>query len=113
MTRNTLVKHKEAIMICKESGPNIANYNVLITQLESKSVAQPIVTYTIAKQQLTYSNCGKTSHAKETCHNKKKERSIDVIVFTKVINLVVEVTAQLVKPTKMPLRYPCIICYSF
>jgi hypothetical protein len=25
----------------------------------------------------------------------------------------VEVTAQHVKPTKMPLRYPCIICFSF
>jgi hypothetical protein len=30
----------------------------------------------------------------------------------KVVELVVEGIAQPVKPTKMPLRYPCIICYS-
>jgi hypothetical protein len=29
MTRNTLIKHKEAIVICEENGPIIANYNAL------------------------------------------------------------------------------------
>jgi hypothetical protein len=37
--RNTLIKHKEAIMMCEESGLIITNYNVLITQPESKPVA--------------------------------------------------------------------------
>jgi hypothetical protein len=50
MTRDILIKHKEAIVICEESGPVITNYNVLITQLESKLVAHPIVTYIISKQ---------------------------------------------------------------
>jgi len=36
-------------MICEESGPVIANYNALITQLKSKLVAQSIVTYTTTK----------------------------------------------------------------
>ncbi len=31
MMRDTLIKHKEAIVIYEESGPVIANYNVLIT----------------------------------------------------------------------------------
>ncbi len=48
--KDTLIKHKEDAMICEESGPVIANYNVLTTQPESKLVAQPIVTYTKTKQ---------------------------------------------------------------
>jgi hypothetical protein len=39
MTRNTLIKYKEAIVICDESGLIITNYNVLITQPQSKLVA--------------------------------------------------------------------------
>jgi len=39
MTRNTLIEHKETIVICEESGLIIANYNDLITQLASKPVA--------------------------------------------------------------------------
>jgi hypothetical protein len=112
MMKDTLIKHKEAIVIYEESGLVIANYNVLIIQPKSKPVAQFIVTYTIAKQQLTYSNCGKIGHAKETCHNKKREELAALIVPTKVVKLVVEVTAQLVKPTRVPLRYPCYICFS-
>ncbi len=53
MTRDTFIKHKEATMICEESGPVIANYNALITQLESNPIKQPIVIYITAKQQLT------------------------------------------------------------
>jgi hypothetical protein len=43
MTRNGLVKHKEDVVICEESGLVIMNYNVLLTQQKSKLVAQPIV----------------------------------------------------------------------
>ncbi len=43
MTRNTLIKHKEDVVICEESGLVITNYNVLLTQQESKLVAQPMV----------------------------------------------------------------------
>ncbi len=50
MTKNTLIEHKEATIICEESGLVKTNYNILITQLESKPVAQPIVTYTTFKQ---------------------------------------------------------------
>jgi hypothetical protein len=64
MMRSTLMKHKEAIMIYEESGLVIANYNVLIIQPKSKPVAQPIVTYTTIKQQLTYLNYGQIVHAK-------------------------------------------------
>jgi hypothetical protein len=32
MTKNTLIKHKEIVIICEESGLVIANYNILIIQ---------------------------------------------------------------------------------
>jgi hypothetical protein len=111
--RDTLIKHKEPTLICEESGPNIANYNVLIIQLESKLVTQPITTYTTTRQKLTCSNYGKTCHAKETCDNEKKKELTIHVVHTKVVELVDELTTQPVESTKVPLRYPCIICFSF
>jgi hypothetical protein len=48
-TRDSLIKHKEVVMICEESGLVMANYNVLIIHLESKSIAQPRVIYIIVK----------------------------------------------------------------
>jgi hypothetical protein len=45
MGKDILIKHKEATMICEESGLVIANYNTLLTQLETKPIAQPMVTY--------------------------------------------------------------------
>ncbi len=70
-----------------------------------------IVNYTIVKQPITYSNCGKIVRAKETCDNRKIEEPLVPFVSTNVAKPVVEVIAQLIK-VKMPLRYPCIICYN-
>jgi hypothetical protein len=50
---------------------------------------------------------------KKTCHNRKREKPTILIVPTKVAEPVAEVIAQLVKPTIVPLRYPCIIYFSF
>jgi hypothetical protein len=72
MVRNTFIKHKEVAIMCEESGLIITNYNALITHPKSKLVAQLVVTYIIIKQQFTCSNYGKTSHAKKTCHNRKR-----------------------------------------
>ncbi len=49
---------------------------------------------------------------KETCHNRKKEEPTVPIVPTKVVKPVAKVIAQLVKPTIVPLKYPCIIYFS-
>jgi hypothetical protein len=40
MIRDTLIKHKEVVVIYEESGPIVANYNALIIQLKSKPIAQ-------------------------------------------------------------------------
>jgi hypothetical protein len=110
MARDTLIKHKEVVMIYEESGSIIANCNALIIHLESKLVPQLVFTYITIKQWLTYSNCGKTSHAKKTCHNKKKEERVVPITSIKVVELVVGVITQPIKPARLPLKYPCIIC---
>jgi hypothetical protein len=49
---------------------------------------------------------------KETYHNRKKEEPTILIVPTKVAKPVDEVIEQLIKPTIVPLRYPCIIYFS-
>jgi hypothetical protein len=50
---------------------------------------------------------------KESCHNRKKEKPTIHVIPIKAIEPVVEVIAQPFKPTKMSLRYPCIIYSSF
>jgi hypothetical protein len=67
----------------------------------------------MVKQPLTYSNYGKTSHAKETYQNRKREKHVVHVVLIKVTKPRTKVIAQLVKPTRVPLKYLCIICSSF
>jgi len=47
------------------------------------------------------------------CHNKKRKEPIILVVPTKIVESIVEVTTQPIKPTRVPLKYPCIICFSF
>jgi len=44
MARDTLIEHKEAAIICEESGSVVANYIALITHPKSKPVAQLVIT---------------------------------------------------------------------
>ncbi len=113
MARDTFIKHKKVVMICEGSGLIIKNYNALIIQPKSKPITQPIAIYTTAKQQLTCSNYVKTNHAKETCHNRKRKKLAIPIVPTKFIEPMAKITTQLLKPTKVPLKYPCIIYFNF
>jgi hypothetical protein len=50
MIRNTLIKHEDVEVICKENGLVITNYHALITHSKSKPIAQSIITYTTVKQ---------------------------------------------------------------
>ncbi len=102
MIRDTLIKHKEAIVICEESGPVIANYIALSTQPESKPIAQPLINYTIVKQPLTCSNYGITSHAKEIYRNKKREEAIIHVVPTKIVEHVIELTTHMLYQLQYP-----------
>jgi hypothetical protein len=43
----------------------------------------------------------------------RKKKLVTPIVPTKIVEPVVEVITQPIKPTRVPLRYPCIISSSF
>jgi hypothetical protein len=73
MKRNTLIEHKEVVIVCEESGPVNMNYNALLTTPKANVRMKPIVVAVITKSTLTYTNCGKIGHLVETCHNIKKE----------------------------------------
>ncbi len=50
MARDTLIQHKEDVMICEKNGLVITNYNALTTHPKSEQVARPIIIYTTTKQ---------------------------------------------------------------
>jgi hypothetical protein len=43
----------------------------------------------------------------------KREEPIVHAVTTKIVEPIVKVTTQHVKSIKIPLTYPCVICYSY
>ncbi len=71
MKRDTLIEHKEAIVICEESGLVSLSYNALLTTLETNTIAKLVVFVIRTKSTLTYTNCVKTSHTLETYHNRE------------------------------------------
>ncbi len=72
MERNTLIEHKEAIIVCEESGLVSMSYNVLLTTPKANVGVKPLILAITTKSTLTCTNCGNISHSMETCHNKKK-----------------------------------------
>jgi hypothetical protein len=48
-----------------------------------------------------------------TYHNRKKEKHVIHFVPIKVVELIAKVIAQPIEPTKVPLRYPCVIYSKF
>jgi hypothetical protein len=88
MKRNTLIEHKEVIIVSKECGLVSLNYNVLLTTLEVNAIIKLVVLIIIVKSTLTCTNCGKIGHSMESCHNKKKEVPIVPTAIVKSIKLV-------------------------
>jgi len=82
MKRNVLIKHKEATIGCEEGGFVNLNYNVLLTTLEANAIVKHVVLIITSKSTLTCTNCGKTGHLVETCHNKKREV---LVVLTTIV----------------------------
>jgi hypothetical protein len=71
MKRNILIEHKEAIIVCEESGHVSMSYNVLITTPEANVRVKFLILAMSTKSILTCTNCGNISHSMEACHNKK------------------------------------------
>jgi len=109
MKWDTLIEHKEIVIVCEENGPISLNYNVLLTTLEANVVTKSIVPIVIAKFTLTYTNCGKTCHILETCHNQKWKVLVSPTTTINYVELVVGTNAQPIKLVRIPLHYPHII----
>jgi len=73
MKKNTLIKHKEVVVVCKESGPSSLSYNVLLITPKANIIVKLIVPIVTTKSTLTCTNYGKTDHSVETYHYRKKE----------------------------------------
>jgi hypothetical protein len=73
MKINALIKHKEAIVVCDESGLVSMSYNVLLTTQEANVGVKHIIFIVTIKSTLTYTNCGKTGHFVEICHDRKSD----------------------------------------
>ncbi len=111
MKRDTLIKHKEVVVVCEESGLVSLSSNVLLTTQEANIVVKPIILVVISKSTLTCTNCGKTCHTLETCHNKKKEVPIVPTTIVKSIEHVEKTKTQLVKLGRIHVCYPYIYIF--
>ncbi len=102
MKKNTLIEHKEDVIVCEESGPVSMSYNALLTTLETNVRVKPVIPTMTAKLALTYTDCGKIGHSMETCHNRKKKKVLVVPTTTiKSIDTVVGTKTQPIKLRKI------------
>jgi hypothetical protein len=112
MKWDTLIEHKEVVIVCEENGPVSLNYNVLLTTPKANVLVKPIVPIVIAKSTLTYTDCGKTCHILQTCHNHKWKVPVSPTTKINYIELVVGTNAQPIKLVRILLHYPHIIYSS-
>jgi len=110
MKINTLIEHKEVVVVCEESAPISLSYNVLLTTLEVNAIIKLVVLVVTAKSTLTCTNCGKIRHSVETYHKRTKEVPVMPTTIIKFIELITKTKTQLVKSGKTLAHYPCIIC---
>jgi hypothetical protein len=97
MKKDTLIEHKETILICEENGHVSLSYNDLLTTLEANIVIEPVVRIAIAKSSLTCTNYGKIGHSLKTYHNREKEVPIVPTATFKSIELVTKTKTQSIK----------------
>jgi hypothetical protein len=100
MKKNTLIEHKEVVIVCEESGLVSLSYNALQTTLEANVVVKPVVPIVTTKSTLTYTNCGKISHLMKTYHNRKREVQVVLIATVKSIELIVGTKTNLLNQEK-------------
>jgi hypothetical protein len=112
MKGDTLIEHKEAVIICEENGPINLSYNVQLTTLEANIVVKLVIPIVTTKSTLTYTNCGKINHLVKIYHNRKREVPILPTAKIKSTYHVARTKTQLVKSRRIPIRYPYIIYLS-
>jgi hypothetical protein len=110
--RNTLIEHKEAIVVCEKNGPINISYNVILTTPETNVGVKLVVHVMTVRSTLTCINCGKIGHSVETYHNRKREVLVVPTTTIKPTKLIVGIKTQLVKSIKIHVRYPYIIFFN-
>jgi hypothetical protein len=110
MNRNTLIEHKEVVVVCEENGPISLSYNALLTTLEANTVVEHVVHVVTIQSTLTCTNYGKINHSMATCHNRKIEVLVILTITIKSIEHVAKTKTQPVKLGRIHVRYPYIIC---
>ncbi len=84
--------------MCEESGLLTMNYNALLTTPKTNVRVKPVIPAMTTKLAITCTNCGKTGHSVETCHNKKTKKVPIVPTTTiKSIELVARIKTQPIK----------------
>jgi len=101
MKRNILIEHKEAIIVCEESGYVSMSYNVLVTTPEANVRVKFLILAMSTKSALTCTNCGNISHSMKACHNKKKKGPTVPTIIVKSIDPIARTKTQLVKSRKI------------
>jgi hypothetical protein len=112
MKRDTLIEHKEVVVICEENGPISLGYNALITTPEANIIIKHVVHVATTKSTLTYTNYGKIGRLVKIYHNRKREVPIMQTIAIKSIEHVAKTKTQLVKLGRIHVCYPYIICFS-
>ncbi len=109
MKRDTLIEHKEVVVVCEKNGFVSLSSNVLLTTPKANTIVKPIIHVVITKSTLTCAKCGKTGHTLETCHNKKRDVPIVPTTAVKSTKFVVETKTELAKSGRILVHYPCVI----
>jgi len=112
MKRDTLIEHKEVVVICEENGPISLGYNDLITTPEANIIIKHVIHAATTKSTLTCTNYGKIGHSLKTYHNRKIEVLVMQTIVIKSIEHVAKTKTQLVKLGRIHVCYPYIICFS-
>jgi len=112
MNRDTLIEHKETIVVCEESGHVSLNYNVMLTTPKANTIFEPVLLVVTTKLILTCTNCDKIDHSVKTYHNMKKTVLVVPTIIVKSIEHVVETKTQPIKTRRILVRYPYIIYFS-
>jgi hypothetical protein len=109
MKRDTLIQHKEAVVVCEENEPINLSYNALLTTPHANMVFKLVVPVVIAKSSLTCTNCGKIGHTFNICHYRKREVLVVPTTTVKSTKPIVETKTQ---PTKLISSYLLISLYN-
>jgi hypothetical protein len=59
------------------------SYNALLTTPKINVRVKLVVLVLTTKSTLTFTNCGKTGHSVETCHNRKKKVLVVLTIIVK------------------------------